>query len=279
MNADIASLTPQVIQLALQLISLGHGPAGLVASALFTFLSDGGLQKLISAFQAFHKLPVTGKVDGPTQALLARPRCAHPDCQADTQLYRWLDGNLTWSQAVNLPTVPTEVIASAFEAAWSEWAKVCGITPTQKSAAEAQLANVVASAGEGPDLGFDAANQILALSQLPTGIPLTAQLTQVFNRRSSWTNDMVQAVVAHEIGHSIGLVHDAPGTLMYAYYTPGINAPTPSDIAQAVARYGPSQLGSKPSSPTSPASPGNVTIEINVPTAGPYLLTLAMKPK
>ena len=203
--------------------------------------------------------------------------------------YRWLDGNLTWAQAVDLPFVPADVVAKAFNDAWESWASVCGITPTQRSQAEAHFANVVASAGEGYDQGFDTANQILALSQLPTRLPITAQLTQVFNRRSAWTADMVQGVVAHEIGHSLGLIHDKPGTLMYAYYTPGVKSPQAADVAQAVLRYGPRKAIALPGPPPKitpfplnqdPLNSSNIVqIEINVPAPGKYILSMSMVPK
>ena len=285
MTADINSVAPDVIKLALQLIALGHGPSGLAASALIAFLSAGGLSKLLSAFQQFHGLPTTGTADMATLVMLNRPRCAAPDVMADSVQYRWIDGHITWSQAVNLPTVPNDVIAAAFEAGWQSWADVCGITPTQKAVADAHFANVVASAGEGASQGFDAANRILALSQLPQSLPASAQLTQIFNRQAQWTTDMVQAVAAHEIGHSLGLVHDAPGTLMYAYYTAGLKTPQAADIAQAVLRYGPPSHTTPEvpapvaSAPTTPPAGNTVSVELNVPTAGTYLLNLSMVPK
>jgi hypothetical protein len=46
------------------------------------------------------------------------------------------------------------------------------------------------------------------------------------------TPAMAQRLIAHEMGHAMGLLHTGPGTLMYPYSDLGSLTVTPTDIAQ-----------------------------------------------
>jgi hypothetical protein len=41
-----------------------------------------------------------------------------------------------------------------------------------------------------------------------------------------------QRLIAHELGHAMGLLHTGPGTLMYPYASGGAMTVTPADVAQ-----------------------------------------------
>jgi hypothetical protein len=264
---------------------LGHF-AGLTGAALVNALADEGkFSAAVRSFQAFHGLEQTGAVDGPTADRLALPRCGHPDFMADSSAEcAWPMKAVTYAQAFAFSGFDTATVAAAYDQAWASWAAVCGVEPA--AAVPGGPVNVLGRTGRGAADGFDASNTILALSELPCGVPATAQIHQVFNAAESWTKEMLLAVMAHEIGHALGLPHLPGSNLMNPYYTPGLAVPQPADVAEAVARYGPP--AAQPATPPTPPGPGPavppapgggaVRVRISVPAAGDYDLTITAAP-
>jgi Matrixin len=200
---------------------------------------------------------------------------------------KWPDGLITWKQLVTLSKLDAPTVARCFRNAWAAWAEVCGIEPHELlDSQSSSLVNVTAQLGRGVADGFDPANQILALSELPCGVDVDAQLRSWINDHEDWTEEFFTAVLVHEIGHSLGLSHDQVGTIMAPYYDPGVTRPTARDIDQVVIRYGPAKAQTSPPPSPGPAGPdtppasgdpvtiGDRTVQFQIDEEGEYELSL-----
>ena len=263
-----------LFQLALLLWKLGYMPDVKTIADVLKLLSNG-VEKFLAAFQSQHGLKPTGNLDEATKALLKRHRCGQPDImesRADT--CKWPSNRVTWSQAIRLPTLAPDVVDRIYATAWNQWASVCGLTPVLAGPSDAP--HVRATAGAGPLNHLDGAGGVLAWSELPCGATDATRLQQMFDQSELWNEPMFLAVACHEIGHAIGLPHLPTGSLMAPYYDAKITAPTPVDIAEAVARYGPPVAPSDPLPkplPNPPVPPASTTFRLDVAEPGAYLVT------
>jgi predicted Zn-dependent protease len=163
---------------------------------------------------------------------------------------RWSKSQLLWSVQTDLPGVLHDAFRAAIAEALAAWAAVCGMTFAEApSAAQADI--LIAT---GP---IDGPQGILAYSELPPASPVH----QKYDTGEQWRTAAGQGidlptVACHELGHALGLDHDAQGSgsLMAPYYDPNVSKPQPRDIARAVALYGPPRQ-----TPPSPPAPPPVT--------------------
>ncbi len=65
----------------------------------------------------------------------------------------------------------------------------------------------------------------------------------------------------HEFGHTLGLVHGPPGSIMQATYSSSIKKPQAWDIAEAQQRY-----GAAVPPPTGPTEPGEPSEFVTMPS-------------
>lgn len=139
----------------------------------------------------------------------------------------------------------------ALTPALKSWEKVCGIRFVESKQTNA---NIRMQAGR-----IDGLNGTLAWSYLPCGFAMDDQALQRYD-----TGDVrgvfdaaltCQEVIAHEVGHAIGLSHLSTGNLMQPFASGRIIVPQKGDIAEVVARYGksPSKPPEEPDEP--PAQP------------------------
>lgn len=162
----------------------------------------------------------------------------------------WRKREITWRVAGQLPGVGAETFRQAAAHSFAQWAAVTTLAFREASAGEA--ADVTVTAGP-----IDGAFGVLAWSELPDGTdrPLTQRYDTgdrfVLAERPQQGQVDLLAVMTHEVGHALGLEHDAAdsGSLMAPTYVAGRRAPQANDVARIQQLYG------KPARPQPPAPP------------------------
>jgi len=128
--------------------------------------------------------------------------------------------------------------------AFRDWSDVCDLEFEQVG--DPEVADILLGAAKGPEHFFDGPRGILAWAYLPTSDDFQGRLVSMFDKDEEWglnpyKEDTIffRAVVAHEIGHLLGLRHsEEPTALMYPYYRPGLWTPQPvDDISRVRALY------------------------------------------
>jgi hypothetical protein len=198
-----------------------------------------------------------------------RLRCCNPLRAAGDGIARWSGPNVTYnctSLVSGLSSIlGSEVVLRAYRKACSSWNDVCGIRLAEVNTS----GNIVSSAGR-----IDGSSGTLAWSYLP-GVPsyMKEQLKQLFDNSEKWTEQWLQEVACHEVGHAIGLDHSQDrNALMYPFSHNGsLPVPQAWDVAEAVKRYGPPvpvvPRDPDPEAPKDPSAPqiGGVLMIDSVP--------------
>lgn len=212
--------------------------------------------------------------DNPTEtaaSILAsnRPRCGRPDFESKAEnagTCRWPHLGVRFYQSIKLPGLTDDQVAECYRKAVQSWADVCGIEPQILS--QRAGANVASAAGP-----IDGAGRTLAYAYLPCGASEAEQLTQLYDAAERWTPTLLQEVIAHELGHSLGLDHAKAGNLMQPYATGTIIVPQAGDASEASRRYGNSKPKPKPPADPTPKPDGPITITGELSINGkPYTL-------
>lgn len=230
-------------------------------------LSD---HEVIESYQAKYGLEVDGRLGPVTAREVERPRfCKTPDrLMAKGVRARWDHTNwtgtgwkngtpsnmeLTYCVAAALPGMSVQQTHAAFAEALGYWTAVCAVVFTRT---DNPLANLYCQVG-----AIDGPSSTLAWCELPAGkdTPQTV-LRAMFDSGEPWVNsadppnariDAVR-VIAHELGHGLGLDHGPDGNLLAPYYDRTIRKPQAWDIDEVRLRYGPPVPVNSPSQP-----PGN----------------------
>ena len=212
----------------------------------------------LEAYQKFFGLMESGALDLPTEEVLTARRCGVRDNLAVIAEAKWQKKVISYHTEKHLPGMPHAEQDNAVDAALASWAEHCDLK-FQRVLSIAR-ADVIFSTGHGRADGFDGPSGILAWMQLGTNND--NPILGCFDDQEPWSLSPGQdvyfpAVVAHEFGHALNLVHDRdPNALMYAIYHKHISKPQRPDIARVQALYGP------PPTPTPTPVPGGFMREI-----------------
>jgi hypothetical protein len=252
-------------------------------AAVLKFLIDFGYlppdatsvttESIVSA-QVAYGLKPTGIVDEMTARLWQRtPRCGFSDAQA-VGFNKWGLSKLTY--AITSNPVGTGLSKSQYAGcvrkAFDSWSAVCGLTFEQ---GEPDRSNIVLGTGRGRRAGFDGPSGTLAYAYLPQGENFRGRLELYMDLDEAWALDDAQTgiittnVLAHEIGHTLGLDHtQARGSLMLPTYSSRIGTPQTDDIRRVVDRYGKPAAVPTPPTPPPTIPPAADSIEVQVRVGG-----------
>lgn len=179
-----------------------------------------------------------------------KPLCGVRTTEQVGEVCKWPSVSVTWAIAATLPGFAMDAFRLAIDEAWSYWTAVCGIRPMMLVGASANITIGLQTAGPGG---------VLADCELPCGASIGSKVRMRIDTSEAWVIaenppgnkvDLVR-VVAHELGHALGIPHIGAGNLMAPTYSSSIRRPRAGDAAEAVARYGlPVPISPTPSPPS-----------------------------
>jgi len=226
------------------------------------------IRRAIRKYQSWASL-LPDEYPGPvTQHSLFQPRiCGTPDSvQAVGEPCKWPHKEITYSVLGTLPGVGDADFKAAAERAAKQWDDACGVGMFYK--VNLRTANVILTVA---DLGGPGG--VLADSMLPCGAAANDVMQQRYDSREIWFAGEgpplqgrihLEAVIAHEMGHALGLPHLAPNgpvALMQPFYRGDILRIQPPDAAEVVTRYG---ANTPPSPPPPPPPPGDPPVRYRI---------------
>lgn len=215
-------------------------------------LDDSALDSVVKSYQSWHGLYVDGVVGPLTHASLSAPRyCKHPDAydpplSLGGAINRWGKRQLTIEVVGSLGRVADAEFREGVIIGARRWSDVCDL----QFDLVRDGGDLVLATGR-----IDGRGKTLAYFQLPPSDGFLGRLEGKADDDEAWTHEFLAAVVAHEVGHAIGLGHtNVPRQLMNPMLTT-IGAPQSDwDTPQAVARYGRPRVA-PPSEPPLPPPP------------------------
>ncbi|XP_038075032.1 collagenase 3-like [Patiria miniata] len=234
----------------------------------------------IRAFQTFYGLPVTGALDGRTEALMAMPRCGLPDIMRDDDGSRkrryvhtgatWDHQDLTYRMKNYSPDLTRSEIDEAIAGALKIWSDVIPLNFEKREMGPADIDISFARGLHHDDYPFDGPGGTLAHAFFPgddLGGDAHFDDDEQFTVKSyEGTNLLI--VAAHEFGHSLGFGHSSDLTALmapfYQGYKPNYVLPYDDHVGAqhlygarpgSVPSRGESPGGEAPGPPADPTSP------------------------
>ncbi|KAM6159391.1 interstitial collagenase [Rhynchocyon petersi] len=219
--------------------------------------NSGPVVEKLKQMQEFFGLKITGKPDAETLNVMKQPRCGVPDVAPFVLTEgnpRWEKTHLTYRIENYTPDLPRADVDHAIEKAFQLWSNVSPLKFTKVFEGTADIMLSFVYGDHRDNSPFDGPGGNLAHAFQP-GRDIGGDVH--FDEAERWTNDFrdynLYRVVAHELGHSLGLSHSTDiGALMYPNYIfSGEVSLSQDDINGIQTIY-----GSSPNShPTGPQTP------------------------
>lgn len=168
--------------------------------------------------------------------------------KASGQICKWPSPDITYSITGFVPQMTQSEYRAAVRRAFDSWEAVCGLRADEVSGTSG---NLILQVGRGRRNNFDGPSGVLAWCEIPCGsvrqCQLRMDLDEQWTDKSAEPGIFVDAVLAHEIGHGIGLYHIESGqALMNQTYKRGVSKPMPLDASQVLMLYGTTRPRVKP---------------------------------
>lgn len=221
--------------------------AASVTAAVRTPEGDPLLRAAVVEYQRHSRLPITGRIDGPTLTAMNRPRCGFvaPSGGSDSgALGEFVAAGSLWKKAIITFRWETfsqkltqqrqrEIVREAM----NRWANVVPLVFRETSDANADIIIRFASGDHGDGNAFDGAGHVLAHAFFPPPVGGHFSGDVHFDEAEPWVASLgtsgidLLTVAVHELGHALGLRHtNVPGSTMNPFY-PTPSTPQPDDAA------------------------------------------------
>ena len=192
----------------------------------------------LKAYQENGNIPVTGKYDEATRALMSKPRCAHADPKISSSTghqpfifsgRRYNKTDLTYRIEQFSPDLTPAKARRAIADGFACWAAVTPLSFKEVASGEdITLRFITGSYGDG---SFDGPSGTLAFGYYAGPI--------YFDEAEGWSQSFLAQVALHEIGHSLGLAHSTvAASAMNPFYSSIYSGLQPDDIHGIHSIYG-----------------------------------------